>query len=298
MAARTKRKTAISIRKDQDQREPAGRRIAGGTGLALWEAIVEVVTGRSSLGEGQLPGGGIVIENFRVTSPLDGGLQLSARFLLAEVFVEKVTEEFIGEGAVRFCSKGVVHLAKQRNICERGLAEDGFARLDVRFRKGLAFRRDYGVALFEREHSEEHSGVHRGEQRVHFEAQLISKFVKVRAAAMVHEDFKQARQSAGARVRKHDDFTRQLLARSSGFLVNWVVLVVGPGKDTINLVNKLNETRRLAVTRMRDIDRKICVDVSGVAAQDDDAIGEDDGFFDIVRDDEYGPRGNFVFEPQ
>jgi hypothetical protein len=30
MPARTKRKTVLSIRKDQDQREPAGRRIAGG----------------------------------------------------------------------------------------------------------------------------------------------------------------------------------------------------------------------------------------------------------------------------
>src|SRR5580704_9790625 len=116
MAARTKRKTAISIRKDQDQREPAGRRIAGGTGLALSEAIVGVVTGRSSLGERQLPGGRIVVEDFRVTSPLNGGFQLSARFLLAEVFVEEVTEELVGEGAVRFRFKGVIHLAKQRDI--------------------------------------------------------------------------------------------------------------------------------------------------------------------------------------
>ena len=88
MAAITKRKTAKSTRKDQDQREPAGRRMAGGTGLALCEAIVGVVTGRSSLGECQLSRGGVVIENLRVAPPLNGSLQLAARFVLAEMFVE------------------------------------------------------------------------------------------------------------------------------------------------------------------------------------------------------------------
>ena len=88
MAATTKRKTEKSIRNDQDQREPAGLRIAGGTGLALWEAIVGVGTVRSSLGERQLARGRVVIKNLRVASPLDGGFQLAARFILAEVFVE------------------------------------------------------------------------------------------------------------------------------------------------------------------------------------------------------------------
>src|SRR5580658_37284 len=100
MPARTKRKTAISIKKDQDQREPAGRRMAGGTGLAVCEAIVGVVTVRSSLGERQLARCGVVIENLRVASPLDSGLQLAARFILAEMFVEEVAEEFVGERAV------------------------------------------------------------------------------------------------------------------------------------------------------------------------------------------------------
>src|SRR5271169_4857849 len=102
MAATTKRKTEKSIRNDHDQREPAGRRRAGGTGLALWEAIVGVVTGRSSLGEGQLARGGVVIENLGVAPPLDGGFQLAARFVLAEIFVEEDAEEFVGERAVRF----------------------------------------------------------------------------------------------------------------------------------------------------------------------------------------------------
>jgi hypothetical protein len=76
--------------------------MAGGTGLALWEAIVGVVTGRSSLGESQLARGGVVIENLRVAAPLNGSFQLAARFVLAEMFVEEVAEKFVGERAVRF----------------------------------------------------------------------------------------------------------------------------------------------------------------------------------------------------
>src|SRR5580704_13925657 len=100
MAATTKRKTAKSIRKDQDQREPAGLRIAGGTGLALWKAIVGVGTVRSSLGERQLARGRVIVKNLRVAPPLDSGFQLAGRFILAEVLVEEIAEELVGESAI------------------------------------------------------------------------------------------------------------------------------------------------------------------------------------------------------
>ena len=76
------------------------------------------------------------------------------------------------------------------------------------------------------------------------------------------------------------------------------MLVVGPREDAINLVDELDEAGRFAVARMGHVHGKIGVDVGGVAAEDDDAVGEDDGFFDIVRDDENGARGNFVLEPE
>ena len=164
-------------------------------------------------------------------------------------------------------------------------------------RVGLAFWRDDRAPLFEAKQAEEDGRVHSGEERVDFEAQLIGKFVKIGAAILVHEDLKQARHSAGPRVREHDGFARHLLAGSSGFLVKCVVLVVRPSKDTIDFVDELDEARRLAVARMGNVYRKIGVDVRGIAAQNDDAIGEDHGFFDIVCDDEDGTRGNFVPEP-
>src|SRR6202040_1261015 len=99
MAARTKRKTAMSIRNAQAHREPAGRAAVGGSGVLCCVVASGAVagTGRSGLGEGQLAGGGVVIEKFRVAPPLDGGLELALRFVFAEMFVDKVVEKFGGQ---------------------------------------------------------------------------------------------------------------------------------------------------------------------------------------------------------
>src|SRR5580693_9033027 len=129
--------------------------MAGGTGLALCAAIVVVVTVRSSLGERQLARSGVVIENLRIAPPLDGGLQLAARFIFAEMFVKEVAEKFVGERAVGFCLERTLHLREQRNIGKRRFAKDGFARLNVCLRVGLTLRSDDGLAFLEAQHAEE-----------------------------------------------------------------------------------------------------------------------------------------------
>src|SRR5258707_5301866 len=90
MAAKTKRKTAISMRNAQAQREPAGRTPAGGSGVACGTEETGSGTGGSRLGEGQLAGDGIVVENFGVAAPLDGGFEVAAGFVLAEMCLEQV----------------------------------------------------------------------------------------------------------------------------------------------------------------------------------------------------------------
>src|SRR5580693_1715370 len=98
MAAKTKTKTAMSIRNAQVHREPAGRAAVGGRGV--WCCVVArgavAGTGRSSLGERQLAGGGVIVENLRVASPLDSGFELALRFVLAEMLVDQIMEKFVG----------------------------------------------------------------------------------------------------------------------------------------------------------------------------------------------------------
>src|SRR5258708_35602480 len=49
---------------------------------------------------------------------------------------------------------------------------------------------------------------------------------------------------------------------------------------------------------MRNVNFEVRVNMRGVAAEYDDAVGEDDGFFNIVGNDENRARGNFVTEPE
>src|ERR1700682_1146779 len=82
-------------------------------------------------------------------------------------------------------------------------------------------------------------------------------------------------------------------ARRSG-----IVLVIWLRKDAVDRIDQLEEVGALAVARMRNVNVEVRVNVRGVAAEYDDAVGEDDGFFNIVSHDENRARGNFVTEPE
>src|SRR5467141_421268 len=186
----------MSMRRAQVQREPAGRFTAGGSGAAWVLERVSSGTGRSDLSKGQLAGCGVVIENLGVAPPLNGGFQLAAGLVFAEMFVEEVAEKFIVEGAIGFGFERLLHLAEQGHMGEGGFAEDGFARLNVCLGEGLALGSNDGVALLDAQESEENGGVHAGEKRVNFQAELIGELVEIGAATLVGEDFEQTRQAA------------------------------------------------------------------------------------------------------
>src|SRR5579859_7444859 len=104
----------MSIRKANDQREPAGRTAAGGMGGFSRGLTVEAGKESSRLRESQLARGRIIVKNFGVASPLNCGFQLAPRFLFAEVFVQQIVEKFRRQRAVILGSQRLLHLAKQR----------------------------------------------------------------------------------------------------------------------------------------------------------------------------------------
>ena len=73
---------------------------------------------------------------------------------------------------------------------------------------------------------------------------------------------------------------------------------VGPGQHLVDVVDQLRERRRLAVARLRQRDPEIGADVAGIAAQHDDAVGQQHGLFDVVGDEEDGPGGDGLLLPQ
>jgi hypothetical protein len=54
----------------------------------------------------------------------------------------------------------------------------------------------------------------------------------------------------------------------------------------VDEVNVGQETRRFAVSVLWNVDLKIGANPSGIAAQDDNPIGQEDRFLNIVRHDE------------
>src|SRR5260370_25222282 len=95
IAAKTNKKTAISIRNAQLQREPAGRFTVGGSGVASAFERGRSVTAASSLGERQLASGGVIIKKFGLAAPLDRGFQLSAGIGLHKTLVHTCGEKTV-----------------------------------------------------------------------------------------------------------------------------------------------------------------------------------------------------------
>src|SRR5438132_11370713 len=104
--------------------------------------------------------------------------------------------------------------------------------------------------------------------------------------------------SAGARVREHDRLGLRSDTRDSRARRHGTVFVFRPRQYAINGIHKVEELRALAIARMRKGNRKIRVDVRGMAAEDDDAVRQNDGFLDVAGDEEHGARGDLVAEPE
>jgi hypothetical protein len=89
-----------------------------------------------------------VIEQLRVPAPSDGRFELRLGFLLAEVFIEQVFEDAIRQCMVGARFQRAGDLADERDVFQRGGAEQFFPPQDVGLGKRAARRRDFDVAFF------------------------------------------------------------------------------------------------------------------------------------------------------
>ena len=72
----------------------------------------------------------------------------------------------------------------------------------------------------------------------------------------------------------------------------------GAGQQSIDFVDECFKRWRTAVARTLEFDGQFGQDAAGVAAQHDDAVGQQDRFFDVVGDQADGPGGEFFAGPQ
>ena len=77
-----------------------------------------------------------------------------------------------------------------------------------------------------------------------------------------------------------------------------VLFVIRTSKHPVDGIHQFDELRSLAVAWVREIDRKISVNMSGITAQHNNSISENDSLFNIVSDDKNRARGDLVLKPQ
>ena len=73
---------------------------------------------------------------------------------------------------------------------------------------------------------------------------------------------------------------------------------IGLREDFVDVIDKAGKGDGFLVARMGERDFEVGADAAGIAAEDDDAVGEQDRFFNVVGDDEDSLRGDGLFLPE
>ena len=144
--------------------------------------------------------------------------------------------------------------------------------------------------------TQHHGGVHYRQQIVDLKRQRGGQPVHIVAPVVVRQHLEQTRYRAAPRVRQH--LILGLGARCHGGYRLERGRQIGPREDAVNVIDQVGEAGILAVARPRQRHPEIGADGGRILAQHDDAVGQQHGFFDIVRDHEDRARGHFVALPK
>src|SRR6185503_1263493 len=117
------------------------------------------------------------------------------------------------------------------------------------------------------------------------------------STAFVDQQLEQTRDTAGARVGQHLVLHLPLVS-NAGAGRCFCGCYVRPCEHLVDEIDELGKGVRFAVARLGNLDSEISADVSRVAAENDDAVGQQDSFFDVVGDDEDAFGGHGFFCPE
>src|SRR5580700_4076699 len=79
------------------------------------------------LGENQAVRFAIEVEDFSVAAPVHGSFELALHFILAEVFVENVVKELVGNGVISLGVQDAIDLLENHDVFERCLPKKNLA---------------------------------------------------------------------------------------------------------------------------------------------------------------------------
>jgi len=155
------------------------------------------------IGQDKAAAAGVEVKELGIAAPGDGCLHLAEALLFAELLVEHVEEEVLGDGVVAFGFEGAANLAQQQDVGQSGGAEEFLLAQNFGVGELGSALGDGGIAFFDGEEAEQLRGIDDGQEVVDLETQVVGEAVDVVAAALVEEQFQQAGHAAGARVGQH-----------------------------------------------------------------------------------------------
>ena len=113
------------------------------------------------------------------------------------------------------------------------------------------------VAFFQFQQSQQYGRIDGRQQRIHFEAQFIGKRVKIRAAALIDQNFKQTRPCPPGRVcgsiRMRPPFRTARL--SLEVRTRWQFRMILARQRPVDQIDQLDEPRILAVAVVGEYQR-------------------------------------------
>ena len=201
----------------------------------------------------------------------------------------------------RLACKRVLDEPQDGDVLQSGVAEDLLLRLDVGFAELAAFRRDLDVAFVQHREAEHHRSVHDGKQVVDVHGELVGQLVEIVAAAAVGQQFHESGDAAGTRVRQHLELGALARLAIAGLLRGLAgnrSRFVGTGQRLVDVIDVSQKARRLAIAVLRNVDLEIGANAPRIAAQHDDAVGQQHRLLDIVGHDEDGGGRHLLVEPQ
>ena len=224
-----------------------------------------------------------------VAAPVHGDVQLPGGLVFTEVGTQDVGEEG-RQVAVEASAQGPVDGAHQRCVVQGSPGEYFLAVLDAGAREDPAMAGQRQPLAAEPGEAEQHQRVDEGEQVVHLEAQVVGQVGQVGRAVMpAKQDLGQARYAVHRRLRQ-PGIPECAAAAAAG---------AGPGRGRsgravllghhpVDPVDELLELRGAPAAWPGQRIAHVGLDPAGVGAQDEDPVGEQHRFLDVVRDHDHG----------
>src|SRR5712691_2762694 len=126
------------------------------------------------------------------------------------MIIQNVTKQLHWHGMVRLACKGAVHLLKQCDMGQCGLAEESFASRNISFRKRLTARSELDITAFGVYEGEKSRGVDDGQEIVHRHEEFLCNAVQILLAAAIIQQFQQTCDRTRPRMRQHAEWLFRL----------------------------------------------------------------------------------------